>query len=65
MKLIRYKDLGPLKGIHYSRVHLGRLEESGKFPKRVKVTDGFSAWIESEVDDWIAARVAASRGKAA
>ncbi len=41
-----------------SRTHLYRLIAAGDFPKPVKL--GFcSAWVESEVSDWIAARIAA------
>ncbi len=32
------------------------------FPKPVKIGERAVAWIESEVDEWIAARIAESRG---
>ena len=38
-----------------------RLENIGKFPLRLKLTDGNGirvAWYEAEVDDWIAYRLA-------
>jgi prophage regulatory protein len=44
--------------VPYTRQHVGRLERAGKFPKRVKVGENRVAWLESEVEDWIAARVA-------
>ncbi|GGA28692.1 helix-turn-helix transcriptional regulator [Dyella nitratireducens] len=47
-----------------SRSMIYRLEALGQFPKHVKLTESCSAWIESEVDRWAAARVAASRGAA-
>jgi prophage regulatory protein len=48
--------------IGLSRSHIHRLEAAGKFPARVKLSPAASAWIESEIDAWAAARVAASRG---
>jgi len=41
--------------------HLERLEAAGRFPKRVKISDRASGWLESEVTRFIAERVAASR----
>ncbi len=32
------------------------------FPKPIKIGARSVAWIESEVDEWISARIAASRG---
>jgi len=45
-----------------SRSHIQRLEASGRFPRRVKLSPAASAWIESEIDVWASGRVAASRG---
>ena len=59
-KLIPYEDLRP-KGITYSKVQLWRLERAEKFPKRVTLSAQRVAWIESEIDEWIAARIAARR----
>ena len=39
-----------------SRVTLWRLEKSGKFPKRVNMTDSRVGWIETDIDNWIEAR---------
>lgn len=39
-----------------SGVTLWRLEKSGKFPKRVNTTPSRVAWVEEEVDEWIASR---------
>lgn len=61
-KLIPYRQLAILKGIFYSKEHLGRLEKEDEFPKRVKIGkghQGYCAWIESEVDQWIEDRIAA------
>ena len=48
------------RGIPYTRVHLARLERDEKFPRRVRLNDaGRIAWVESEIDEYLAARVAA------
>lgn len=48
-----------------SRSQIYRLEASSQFPRRVKLGQAASAWIESEVLQWCADRIAASRGVAA
>jgi len=40
MKLLSYDDLRPVKGIHYSKVQIWRLEKLGKFPKRIEIGPG-------------------------
>jgi prophage regulatory protein len=54
VKIITFQDLGPAKGVPYSRDHLRRLTKSGKFPKPVAVGDHRIGWIETEVDQWLA-----------
>ena len=39
-----------------SGVTIWRLEKCGKFPKRVNTTPFRVAWVEEEVDEWIASR---------
>ena len=46
------------RGVPYGKVQLWRLERKGKFPKRVALSASRVAWVESEIDDWIKARVA-------
>ena len=46
------------KCIPYSKSHLWRLERANKFPRRVPIGAGRYAYIESEVDAWIDARIA-------
>ena len=58
MKLIDYKTLSPSKGINYSRDHLRRKVKAGEFPKPIPVSERRIAWIETEIDDWLAARAA-------
>jgi prophage regulatory protein len=59
MKLVAYDDLRPAKGIPYSKVQLWRLERQKRFPKRISVGPQRYAWVESEIDEWIAARIRA------
>jgi len=42
-----------------SRSYLVELEAKGRFPKRVKLSDRASAWIEAEVVEWMESRIAA------
>ncbi|MBN8963028.1 MAG: AlpA family phage regulatory protein [Rhizobiales bacterium] len=55
-KLIDYSDLAA-KGINASMVTLWRWEKAGKFPRRVRISHLKVAWVESEVDAHIAARI--------
>lgn len=56
MKVLRFKQVKERVG--YSRMHLFRLERDGKFPKRVPLGPNSVGWLASEIDAWIAARVA-------
>lgn len=55
--LIPYRDL-KARGVPYSKPHLWRLERAGKFPKRVPIGPARYAYVEAEIDDYIAALVA-------
>ncbi len=56
MRLIDKKEL--LARVPYSHTHIWRLEQEGRFPKRVKVGGHRVAWVEAEVDAWIKAKLA-------
>jgi prophage regulatory protein len=56
-RLIPYSALAD-KCIYYSKPHLWRLERAGKFPKRVPTGPGRYAYIEAEVDAYIAQKIA-------
>jgi prophage regulatory protein len=60
MKLIRYPDL-VAKGVVNSRMTLKRLIDYQDFPRGVLITPNARAWVEVEVDAWIAARPAARK----
>ena len=42
----------------YSPAHIARLETAKKFPKRVRLGQCRVGWVEQEVLDWMAERVA-------
>jgi prophage regulatory protein len=42
----------------YSPPHIARLELAGKFPKRVRLGQSRVGWVEQEVLDWLAQRIA-------
>jgi prophage regulatory protein len=41
-----------------SRSHIYALIQKGEFPKPVKLSERSSAWVESEVQDWIDKKIA-------
>ena len=45
--------------IPYCDVHIKRLEDEGKFPKRVQIGKHRVGWMLSEVTEWIEVRKAA------
>lgn len=57
-RIVTYPRLKLEWGVSYSRVHLGRLEKAGKFPKRVPLGGSTVAWLESELAAWLAERAA-------
>ena len=56
MRILRQRQV--CECIGYSPMHLWRLEKAGKFPLRIKLGPNSVGWLASEIDDWIAARVA-------
>jgi len=56
VKLIDFKNLGPLKGINYSRDPLRRKWKASEFPKPIRVSAHQIGWIEAEVDAWLDAK---------
>jgi prophage regulatory protein len=62
MTFLSYRDLRS-KGINFSRVHVRRLVQAGRFPKPVKLGEKDNSWIEAEIDDWVSGRIQA-RGDA-
>jgi len=60
-KLVSKKELKSVYGVPYSFAHIARLEAAGQFPKRIRLGACRVAWIAEEVDEWIEARIIASR----
>ena len=61
-KPLRFQRLPTVEdrtGLRHTQIHA--LERLGKFPRRVKISERASGWLESEIDAWIEQRVAASR----
>jgi prophage regulatory protein len=56
--LLSYDNLQS-KGINYSKIQLRRKERVGTFPQRVQLSPSRVAWVESEIDEWIAQYIAA------
>jgi len=57
-RLLTFFDLKE-RGIPWSRVHISRLEATGKFPRHINVSENTVAWFEDEVDDFLEAKAAA------
>jgi len=55
MKLLSKKEVR--EKVVYSIQHFTRLEQAGRFPKRIVLGQNRVAWLESEIDDWIADKV--------
>lgn len=55
MKLLTKKQVREL--VTYSYAHIDRLEADGKFPKRIRLGQQRVAWVATEIDDWIRARI--------
>ncbi len=61
-RIITYPELKPERGIGFSRVHIRRLWKAGTFPKPVQVSAHRIGWLASELDQWLANRVASRAG---
>jgi prophage regulatory protein len=57
--LLRLPDVIHVTGL--SRAHIYALAADGQFPKPVKISDRASGWVASEIDTFVAARIAATR----
>ncbi|MBD2806621.1 AlpA family transcriptional regulator [Xenorhabdus sp. ZM] len=57
--LIRLPEVQRRTG--YSKAWIYKLISNGEFPKQVKLGSRSVAFIESEIDNWIAQRIAESR----
>lgn len=59
-KLLRLADVRAR--VPYSRSTIYQLITEGRFPKPISLGGRAVAWLESEIDAWITARVESARG---
>ncbi|SFQ06756.1 transcriptional regulator, AlpA family [Nitratireductor indicus] len=57
MKFLKMNEVVQRIGLNKASIY--RLMAAGEFPRSVKISEIRVAWIESEVDAWMAERVAA------
>ena len=57
-RLLSYAQLRTEKGITLSKPSIWRAERDGRFPKRVNPSPGTVAWVEDEIDVYIADLIA-------
>ena len=60
LKLLKIKKVSQITGLGRSTIY-GRVAE-GTFPKPIKIGQRSSAWLDSEIQNWIEDRIAISRG---
>ncbi|MFM2044713.1 MAG: hypothetical protein RLY86_3289 [Pseudomonadota bacterium] len=63
MRFLRIKAVQDRTGL--SKATIYRLTREGSFPRPARLGPKVSAWVESEIDAWAAARVRARDGGAA
>jgi prophage regulatory protein len=56
IKILRLPQVCSVTGL--GRTMIYRLQQSGRFPRSVKITDYAVGWVESEVQTWLAQRAA-------
>lgn len=62
-RFIKLRDVQAIVTLSGSEIY--RRIAAGTFPKPISLGPKSSVWIEQEVQDWMAARIAESRGEAA
>lgn len=55
MKFLRVNEVADRTG--YSVPHIWRMARLGTFPKPVKLGPNATAWLETEIIDWMQARI--------
>jgi len=59
-RILRLADVQRVTGLRHSALY--EAIARGQFPKQVRLTAKAVGWVESEVDDWLAARIAERDG---
>ena len=52
-RLVTHRTLKAEYGVDYSNGNLLRLEAQGRFPRRVKIGGGRTAWFAHEIEAWL------------
>lgn len=58
VRMLRLAQVKDITGLGKTKIY--ELQEQGAFPMRVKITARSVAWIEDEVQAWLATRIQAS-----
>lgn len=58
IRMLRLAQVATMTGLSKAKVYA--LQSRGDFPQRVQLTAGRVAWVEAEVQAWLAARIAAN-----
>ena len=59
-RLVTFEALAA-KGIKVGKQRLWQLEQLNQFPKRISTSPGRYAWLEDEIDAYLAAKIAARK----
>ena len=57
MKVIPLAELLPAKGINFSKAQIYRKIRAGEFPRPVRLGTNRVAFVESEIDAWLASKI--------
>jgi prophage regulatory protein len=60
-RALRLRQVSQLTGLGRSMIY--QMQAEGRFPQRIKLGERAVRWLESEVRDWLATRIDASRFK--
>jgi len=58
-RALRLRQVCQLTGLGRSMIY--QMQAEGRFPQRIKLGERAVGWLESEVREWLATRVATSR----
>jgi predicted DNA-binding transcriptional regulator AlpA len=58
IRMLRLAQVATMTGLSKAKVY--ELQKRGDFPQRMQLTAGRVAWVEAEVQAWLAARIAAN-----
>jgi len=59
LKIVKRKEVESITGLSRSSIY--QKIKNGTFPKAIKLSERSVGWLESEIQDWLNERIAASR----